>query len=61
MQAYKLTYYTEIGYCRRSIKEFASDPEIAEIQADTWLRSVGLDLYKIEIYNPEANTGGSNP
>ena len=57
MQAYKLTYYTELGYCRRSIKEFSIDPEIAAMQADTWLRSIGLDLYKIEIYTPtdEAN------
>ena len=53
---YKLTYYTELGYCRRSIKELSSDLATATIQADTWLRSNGLDLYKIEVYRTdEAN------
>jgi hypothetical protein len=47
MKTYKLTYY-----CRRSTKDFSSDPEIAAMQADTWLRSLGLDLYKIEELKP---------
>lgn len=53
MKTYKLTYYTELGYCRRSVKEFSSDLEIATMQADTWLRSVGLDLYKIEVHHTD--------
>lgn len=52
MTTYKITYYTELGYCRRSIKEFSDNLEIATMQADTWLKALGLDLYKIEIYAP---------
>lgn len=48
MKNYEITYYTEIGYCRRSIKQFSSDKTLAEQEAERWLQGLGLSLYSIK-------------
>ena len=48
MTNYKITYYTELGYSRKSIKQFSVDSTLAEKQANTWCNSLGLMFYKLE-------------
>lgn len=52
MTSYKITYYTELGYSRRTIKQLPEDPTLAEKQAEAWCNSLGLMFYKVEKVQP---------
>lgn len=48
MTQYKITYYTELGFSRRTIKQFSTDSTLAATQAEKWCNSLGLMFYKLE-------------
>jgi hypothetical protein len=48
MTQYKITYYTELGYSRRTLKQLPTDITLAAKQAEKWCNSLGLMFHKLE-------------